>query len=47
MRTDLPMPGVFAVPKTVAVGRAIDELVILVECSLEGEWENQIRYVPL
>jgi hypothetical protein len=47
MRSDLPMPGVFAVPKTVAVGRAIDELVILVECSLEGEWENQIRYVPL
>lgn len=47
VRAGLPMPGVFVVPKIVAVGRAIDELTILVECSLEGEWENQIRYVPL
>ena len=47
VRAGLPMPGVFVVPKIVAVGRAIDELIILVECSLEGEWENQIRYVPL
>lgn len=47
VQAGLPMPGVFAVPKTLTVGRAIDELVILVECSLDGEWENQIRYLPL
>lgn len=42
----LPMPGVFAVSLAVSLGRAIDDLLLLVECSLENEWEGQIRYVP-
>ena len=31
----------------VSLGRAIDDILLLVECSLENEWEGQIRYVPL
>lgn len=42
-----PMPGVFAVPSLVAVGRAIDDLLLFAECSHEGEWEGQVRFLPL
>ncbi len=42
-----PMPGVIEVSRTVPVGRAIDDLVVLIECSFEGEWEGQILYLPL
>jgi hypothetical protein len=42
-----PMPGVFEVSTAVSIGRAIDDLFLIVECSYEGEWEGQIRYLPL
>lgn len=42
-----PMPGVFEVGTSVAVGRAIEDLILLVECSVEGEWEGQVRFLPL
>lgn len=42
-----PMPGVFEVNRGVAVGVAIEEILLLAECSLEGEWEGQVRYLPL
>ena len=41
------MPGVFEISATMAVGRAIDDLLLLVECSVDGEWEGQVRYLPL
>jgi hypothetical protein len=41
------MPGVFEVGASVPIGRAIDDLILIVECSLEGEWEGQVRYLPL
>ena len=43
----MPMPGVFEVPRTMPVGAAIEDLLLLAECSLEGEWEGQVRYLPL
>jgi hypothetical protein len=43
----LPMPGVFAVSQSVPIGRAIDDIVLIAECSLEGEWEGQVRHLPL
>jgi hypothetical protein len=43
----LKMPGVFEVPNTLGIGRAIDDLLLIVECSLEGEWKGQVRYLPL
>jgi len=42
-----PMPGVFEVSRTVPVGLAIEEILLIAECSLEGEWEGQVRYLPL
>ena len=43
----LRMAGVFEVPSTLSIGRAIEDLLLIVECSLEGEWEGQVRYLPL
>ncbi len=42
-----PMPGVFAAKTSVPIGQAIEDLLLLVECSGENEWEGQIRYLPL
>jgi hypothetical protein len=43
----LDVPGVFVVPQSLDIGRAVEELHLIVECSLEGEWEGQVRYLPL
>ena len=42
-----PMPGVFEVSRDLSIGCAIEEILLLAACSLEGEWEGQIRYLPL
>jgi hypothetical protein len=41
------MPGVFQVRSVAPIGQAIDDLILLAECSLEGEWEGQVRFLPL
>jgi hypothetical protein len=43
----LPMPGVFVVQQEESISRIIEEIIILAECSLEGEWEGQVNYLPL
>jgi hypothetical protein len=29
------------------IGRVIDDLLLLTAYSLDGEWEGQVRYLPL
>lgn len=41
------MPGVFEVPRAVALATAIEDLLLIAECSRPGEWEGQVRYLPL
>ena len=41
------MPGVFEISRAVPIGQAIEDVLLLAECSLESEWEGQIRYLPL
>ncbi len=41
------MPGIFEVNRRVPVGVAIEDILLIAECSLEGEWEGQVRYLPL
>lgn len=43
----LRMPGVFEVSLRVPISVAIEEVLLLAECSLEGEWEGQVNYLPL
>ena len=45
--SSLPMPGVFAVSQLAPISQVIEDLVLLAQCSLPGEWEGQVRYVPL
>ena len=41
------MPGVVEVGRSVSIGLAIEDLLLLAECSAEGEWEGQVLYLPL
>ena len=43
----LRMPGVIEVPFGVSIGQAIGDLLLLVECGIDGEWEGQVLYLPL
>src|SRR5262249_57317351 len=47
VRAGLPMPGVFVAPKTLAIGQVIDDLVLLTSCSVEGEWQGRVVYLPI
>jgi predicted nuclease of predicted toxin-antitoxin system len=43
----LPMPGVFLVSDEMTVGRAVEELLIAVQCLSSEECEKTIRFFPL
>lgn len=43
----LPMPGVFIRGEDLSIGRAIEELVIVADCSTPDEWTNRIEFLPL
>jgi hypothetical protein len=47
VRAGKPMPGVFEIGHDVPVARAIEDILLLAECSLDREWEGQVRYLPL
>ena len=42
-----PMPGVFEVDVDAPMRVVIDDILLLAECSRDGEWEGQVRYLPL
>lgn len=41
------MPGVVIVPDQMAIGRAIDDLVLMLEAGSQHDLEHQILYLPL
>jgi hypothetical protein len=43
----LPMSGLFQVDQTASVNQIIEDMLLLATCSLDGEWEGQIRFLPL
>jgi hypothetical protein len=47
LKQSLPMPGVIIVPEELEIGRAIDDLEIVIECGTVDDLENQIQYLPL
>ncbi|MFL5805878.1 MAG: DUF5615 family PIN-like protein [Roseiflexaceae bacterium] len=47
VRAGQAMPGVFEVRRGVSLGQAIEDILLIAECSLEGEWDGQVRYLPL
>jgi hypothetical protein len=47
VREGKPMPGVLEVNDSIPIGRAVDYIILVAGASLEGEWENQVRFAPL
>jgi len=47
VRAGKSMPGVFEVGRSVSIRTAIEDILLIAETSLEGEWEGQVRYLPL
>lgn len=47
VRAGKPLPGVIVCPQNVEIGRAVEELTLLAEYSVDGEWENKVVYLPL
>jgi hypothetical protein len=43
----LQMPGVFVVSQAIPIGAAIEAICLLAECSSDGEWNGQVRHLPL
>jgi hypothetical protein len=41
------MPGVLVISESLAIGAAIEQIVVVIEWSLEAEWEGQVRRLPL
>lgn len=42
----LKMPGVIEIIASASLGKAIEDILLFVECGLEGELEGQILYLP-
>ncbi len=43
----LPMPGVIAVSAESSIRAVIEDLLLVADVSIEGEYEGQVIYVPL
>lgn len=46
-RVGQPMPGIVEASREVPIGKAIEDILLMAECSREEEWEGQIIYLPL
>lgn len=42
-----PMPAVFEVNCDLSIGAVVDDILMVTECSRPGEWEGQVRFLPL
>ncbi len=42
----LPMPGLFLVVKGRPLEQAAQDIALLAVSSIEGEWENQVKFLP-
>lgn len=41
------MPGLFEISRTVPIATAIEHIILIATCSLGGEWEGRVVYLPL
>ncbi len=42
-----PMPGVFVIRNKPPLGDMIREILLVVHCSFQEEWENRVEFLPL
>lgn len=43
----LPMPGIIEVRQDLPIGPVIEDLLLLIDASHDGEWDGQVIYLPL
>jgi hypothetical protein len=41
------MPGVFIVDDQMAIGKAIEELALVIGASIAEEWQNLVIFIPM
>jgi hypothetical protein len=42
-----PMTGLIIVPQWLAIGSAIEDIILIADCSDETDWAGQVRFLPL
>lgn len=47
IESGIPMPGVFEIGQEIPIRNVIDDLLLIATCSLNDEYEGQVRYLPL
>jgi hypothetical protein len=47
IREGLAMPGVIAIPHDLPIGRAIEDLAMIVECAGSADIQSLVIYLPL
>jgi hypothetical protein len=47
VKSGISMHGVFIVSQDIPMRSAIEDLLLLIECSEEGEWAGRVLYLPL
>ena len=47
LTAEKPMAGVFEISQDLPIGRAVDEIVMIAECSRDDEWNGMIQFLPL
>jgi len=47
LRDGYSIAGLIVVAQSLPIGAAIDELLLINECSTDLEWIDQIQYIPL
>jgi predicted nuclease of predicted toxin-antitoxin system len=47
MQEDLKMPGVILITRDLSIGEIIENLILLIECATEDEFENRIYPIPV
>ncbi len=47
VKAELPMPGIVEVSDKLPIGKAIEELVLMIGAGIASDFEQQVRFVPL
>ena len=40
------MPGVIEITESSPLGKAIEDILLFIECGIDGELEGQVLYLP-
>ncbi len=47
VKAGLPMPGITEVSDKLPIGKAIDELMLMIGAGIPADFDQQVRFIPL